>query len=120
VRFAASTVLFKSREQSCGGGLAVLIDKHKFELEVDARLFYLRADIGRHRLEVFRMWREPWRHTEVEWYDRAKRNKEMQARQTTLPWPDSTNQGCPAVEAPASATLVAEPGRDRCRDKAAA
>jgi hypothetical protein len=87
---AASALLSILTNNAAKGGIAVLIERHNFELEIDARLFYLRADIGRHRLAVFRMWREPWRHTEVEWYDRVKRDQEAQARQKVLTEPDST------------------------------
>ncbi|WP_353646643.1 hypothetical protein [Mesorhizobium sp. WSM2239] len=56
------------------------LETSRFELELNQTLFYLRADIGKRRIAICKVWREAWRHMEWEWYDRARRYEEVQRR----------------------------------------
>jgi hypothetical protein len=56
------------------------IETSRFELEICDRLFYLRADLGRRRLAICKLWSEAWRHLEFEWYDRAQREEALRQR----------------------------------------
>lgn len=49
-------------------------------MEISDRLFYLRADLGRRRLAICKLWSEAWRHLEFEWYDRAQRDEALRKR----------------------------------------